>query len=421
MLRAALLTATGLVGAALAGGAVALRHPVFGGRAEGARQARIAASPQFAGGRFRNALPDRRVGDPSLAWKWLLERSAHRVPSAPPETRRLTAADFAAPPADGLRLTWLGHATTLIELDGRRFLTDPVWSAHAAPSPLLGVRRFFDPPLALEALPPLEAVLLSHDHYDHLDAATIGRLAARVPRFVAPLGVGAHLERWGVAPERITELDWWEEAGVAGVIVTCTPARHFSGRRLTDRNATLWGGWALAGPARRVYVSGDGGYGPHFAEIGRRLGPFDAALVEIGAYDPAWADLHMGPEQAVQAFQDVRADLLVPAHWGTFNLAFHGWTEPAERLLCAAEAAGVAVAVPRPGQPVEPADGGPAADVERWWPALPWRTADERPVVSSGVVSAGGVSSGVVSAGGVSSGGVSSGGVSSGSASAGRA
>ena len=214
-----------------------------------------------------------------------------------------------------------------------------------------------------------------------------------MPRWLAPLGVGAHLERWGVPPDRIEELDWWDEAEVGGVRVVATPARHFSGRGLTDRNRTLWCGWALLGeagregaPARSVWSSGDGGYGPHFAEIGRRLGPFRASLVEVGAYNRSWADIHMGPEQAVRAVQDARGGLLVPVHWGTFDLALHGWTEPAERALVAAEAAGVPVAVPRPGAFVEPlaeADRR-AAGAERWWPALAWETAAEAPVTSSG-------------------------------------
>lgn len=225
-------------------------------------------------------------------------------------------------------------------------------------------------------------MVLSHDHYDHLDAGTVRRLADRVPRWVAPLGVGAHLERWGVPAGRITELDWWEETTVGGIRLVCTPSRHFSGRQLTDRDRTLWSGWAFIGEAHRVYSTGDGAFGPHFAEVGARLGPFDAALVEVGAYDAGWPDVHMGPEQAVQAFRAAGGGVLVPVHWATFNLAFHGWTEPVERLLVAAEAAGATVAVPRPGESVAPDAPAP---VERWWPSLPWATADEAPIVSSGV------------------------------------
>jgi L-ascorbate metabolism protein UlaG (beta-lactamase superfamily) len=203
-----------------------------------------------------------------------------------------------------------------------------------------------------------------------------------VPRWVAPLGVGAHLEHWGVPSERITELDWWEEAVVAGVRIASTPTRHFSGRTLGDRNRTLWCGWALLGADRRIWVSGDGGMQAGFAEIGARLGPFDGSLVETGAYNAHWADIHMGPEQAVEAHRQARGGVLIPVHWGTFDLALHGWTEPAERVLVAAEAAGVSVAVPRPGQSVDPLD---PPVTERWWPDLPWQSAEEAPVVSSGL------------------------------------
>lgn len=224
--------------------------------------------------------------------------------------------------------------------------------------------------------------MFSHDHYDHLSAATVRALADRVPHFLAPLGLGAHLERWGVAPERITELDWWEATDVGGVTVTATPARHFSGRSLGDRDATLWTGYAFTTPGARLWYSGDGGYGPHFSEIGARLGPFDLALVEIGAYDRRWRDVHMGPEQAVKAVQDVRASAMLPIHWATYNLAFHGWTEPGERVLVAAQAAGVPLTLPLPGARVELGALPPAV---RWWPEIPWQTAEEAPIVSSGL------------------------------------
>ena len=257
-----------------------------------------------------------------------------------------------------------------------------MFGRNASPGRLFGVARFFEPPLPLDEVPELDAVVLTHDHYDHLDMGTVRRLAAAVPRWVAPLGVGAHLERWGVPAERVTERDWWEEVEVAGTRLVCTPARHFSGRSLTDRNRTLWCGWAFAGAERRLYATGDGGFQPGFAEVGRRLGPFDATLAEAGAYNAAWADVHLGPEQAVRAVQDARGGLMLPVHWGTFDLAFHGWTEPAERVLVAAGAAGVPVAVPRPGQSVV-VDAPPA--VERWWPELAWAGADAAPVVSSGL------------------------------------
>lgn len=386
--------------AAVAGGlavttAAGLRHPVFGGAPEGARLARMQASPQWdvARGRFVNAEPSAVGASLSAVWDWVAGGSDHRRPEGPVPTVARRGADFEL--ESPFRLTWLGHATTLVELGGQRLLIDPVFSRNASPGPLFGVARFHAPPLPLADVPALDAVLLTHDHYDHLDRAAVEGLAQTVPRWLVPLGVGAHLERWGVAPDRIEELDWWDEAEVGGVRVVATPARHFSGRSLTDRDRTLWCGWALLSDgassrqtgAGRVWASGDGGYTRHFAEIGRRLGPFDASLVEIGAYNESWADIHMGPEQAVQAVQDVGGRLLLPVHWGTFDLALHGWTEPAERVVVAAEAAGVPLVVPRPGAFVEPlaAATRSARPVERWWPDLPWETAAEAPVVSAGV------------------------------------
>ncbi|GAB5537088.1 MAG: MBL fold metallo-hydrolase [Rubricoccaceae bacterium] len=367
--------------AALTGGAIAaLRHPVFGAAPEGDRLDRMKRSPQWRDGAFRNALPSFSGGSPASIWEWFFGDKALRQPDAPVPIVRRTRADFEAP--QGLRLTWLGHGTTLIEIEGKRFLIDPLFSRNASPGPMFGVARFHDPPLPLDELPDLDAVVLTHDHYDHLDAATVRQLAGRVPRWITPLGVGAHLERWGVAPARITELDWWERAEVSGIELVCTPARHFSGRGLTDRNRTLWSGWAFLGAEKRVYATGDGGMQRAFAEVGERLGPFDATLVETGAYNADWADIHMGPEQAVRAVQDAQGGLLIPIHWGTFNLAFHGWTEPAERVWVAAEAAGVELAIPKPGESVWPEEPQPVA---RWWPERPWTTAEEAPVVSSGM------------------------------------
>jgi L-ascorbate metabolism protein UlaG (beta-lactamase superfamily) len=293
---------------------------------------------------------------------------------------RRSGADFATPPASGLRVTWLGHSTLLLELDGARVLIDPVWGERASPFTFAGPRRFFAPPLPIEQLPWVDAIVLSHDHYDHLDLPTVKALASRGERWIVPLGVGAHLRAWGIAPARITELDWWDSTAAGALTITATPARHFSGRSLDDRDRTLWAGWALRGPRHRVFYSGDTALHEEFDDIGERLGPFDLTLIESGAYNPMWADVHLGPEQAVLAHRLVRGDVMLPVHWGMFDLALHGWTEPMERVVVAAERAGVRVASPRPGGMVEPAR---VTGVERWWPTVPWETAAEAPVWSS--------------------------------------
>ncbi len=351
----------------------------FGGTPRGERLERMKRSPNYRGSKFVNLFRIARIR-PVRALRSFLRGSRFKTPCKSIPVRRLTREDFARPPSSGLRVTWLGHSSLVVELDGVRILTDPVWSKRAGPGLGLGPKRFFAPPLPLDQLPKLDAVVISHDHYDHLDMVTIRRLAKTGVTFVVPLGVGAHLERWKVPASRIIELDWWQSATVGRVRLVATPARHGSGRRLTDRDATLWASWSMVGPKHRVFFSGDGGYSPSFAEIGRRLGPFDITLMESGAYNSEWSDFHLGPEQAVRAHRDLRGKVMLPIHWGTFVLAPHGWTEPAERLRVAANSSATTLVIPRPGQPIEPASPPP---VTQWWPGNPWLTATQSPVVAS--------------------------------------
>ena len=358
----------------------------LGGELEGARLARAERSPQWDAGRFRNRYP--RVDGPGALKEYFFGGSDHRTPDSPVAFERRTAADYATPPASGLRVTWLGHSTLLLEIDGRRLLIDPVWGERASPFTFLGPKRFFAPPLPLAELPSLDAVVISHDHYDHLDMPTVKALVERGERWIVPLGVGAHLRKWGVPESASTELDWWDEVQVAGITLTATPARHFSGRGLDDENRTLWAGWAFHGPAapdgsrHRAFYSGDTALHDELLEIGTRLGPFDLTMIESGAYSALWADVHLGPEQAVLAHRLVRGDVLLPVHWGLFDLALHGWTEPIERVLVAADSQGVRLASPRPGGMVEPARLEPPV---RWWPQVPWEPVAEAPAYSSGV------------------------------------
>jgi L-ascorbate metabolism protein UlaG (beta-lactamase superfamily) len=356
-----------------------------GARAQGERLARMQASPQWTGEGFGNRL--KRVDGPftEMLSGFFFGGQEHRAPDPEEVDFLKTPSHLDEPAGAGGRVTWFGHSSLLVELEGARLLIDPVWSDRASPFTWAGPKRFYPAPLALESLVDIDAVIISHDHYDHLDMNAVKTLADREISWLCPLGVGAHLEAWGVAPTRITELDWWEAKRVGPVQVTATPSRHFSGRSIwfTDQNATLWAGWAIVGQTHRIFYSGDTALHPDFETIGDRLGPFDLTIMETGAYDALWPDVHLGPEQAVLAHRMLRGGVMMPVHWGTFDLALHGWVEPIERVLRAAERLGVDVAVPRPGEAVLVGEIPP--EVVRWWPARPWRSVDDAPAWSTGV------------------------------------
>lgn len=368
MLRGALRLAVGT--ASLAAGGWTLRAlrgtPGALGAAPAAIHAVAARSPHYRDGLFRNL---ERVGKVNMDREQqrliLRELFADRGAARPAIPVPLVQPEFGGA-AEPLAVTWLGHATALVEVDGYRVLTDPVWSERCSPSDAVGPRRLHPPPVELSALPAVDAIVISHDHYDHLDIDSVTALArSQWAPFVVPLGVGAHLRAWGIPADRVVELDWDEHVTLGELTLTCTPARHFSGRFLT-RNLTLWASWVIAGPRHRVYFGGDSGYTTDFRRIGADHGPFDATLLPIGAYNKAWPDVHMNPEEAVRTHLDLNGGdggTLVPIHWGTFRLAPHRWDEPVERLLAAADAAGVTVAVPKPGQRATPG----AAATAPWW------------------------------------------------------
>ena len=368
--RAAIVLAA-IVAVLVAGGWAILSQPQFGARMSGARLERATANPQYRDGRFVNLEPEAPTSVAALGDYMVRQFSGDEVrePPAPLPVLAVDKAALAAAPArSGLRAFWIGHASVYVELDGLRLLLDPVFAERVSPLPI-GPGRFHPPPIALADLPPIDAVLISHDHYDHLDMATVRHLAARGTRFIVPLGIGAHLERWGVPPAQIVELEWWQQHTLGGVQFVSTPTRHYSGRALRDRSATLWSSWSVVGPQHRFFYSGDTGYSRYFQEIGSRLGPFDIAFVKIGAYGPGapWADIHMPPEQAVQVHRDVRGKRMFPVHWSTFNLAYHDWDEPIRRTVAEARRTSVELVTPRLGEWV---DANREFRSTPWWEAV---------------------------------------------------
>ncbi|MFF5637558.1 MBL fold metallo-hydrolase [Streptomyces sp. NPDC012825] len=353
----------------------ALRPESFGAEPAGERLARIRRSPNFRNGIFQNPEEARRTPSGSAVEfaKVYFEKEgrASRAPAGRIPVHPTTVADLARPPATGLRLTWAGHSSVLAEIDGHRVLFDPVWGDRCSPFPFAGPKRLHPVPAPLAALGPVDVVVISHDHYDHLDLPTIKELVATDTLFAVPLGVGAHLERWGVPASRLRELDWNESTEVGGLRLTATPARHFCGRGLRNKQHTLWASWVVRGSEHRIFHSGDTGYFSGFRDIGAEHGPFDATMIQLGAYADFWPDIHMTPAEGLRAHLDLQGGrphgVLLPIHWGTFNLAPHPWAEPAEWTGDAAGEAGQAVAFPRPGEPFEPAGKLPE---EPWWRAV---------------------------------------------------
>ncbi|CAG9258673.1 Outer membrane protein romA [Burkholderia diffusa] len=327
-------------------------------------------SPQHNGERFSNVAPRPAEGfgkTLGIAWNMLVNKPRNTVPTGALPIDSLTREQLDAAPDRSLYR--LGHSTLLLKLRGEFWLTDPVFAERASPFRRIGPKRFHAPPIALEDLPPLRGVLLSHDHYDHLDRETVLALAATTGVFVTTLGVGDRLIEWGIDAKKVRQLDWWQSVEVDGLTLTATPAQHFSGRSLFDGNSTLWASWVIVDDDLRVFFSGDTGYFDGFRTIGERLGPFDVTLIETGAYDPQWPYVHMQPEETVQAHIDLRGRTLMPIHNGTFDLAMHRWQEPFERVTALAMVRGVELSTPRMGERLNldaPHRG------ERWW-----RTVDE--------------------------------------------
>ena len=340
----------------------------LGARVAGLRLERVKASSRYDDGGFRNtypAAPGLKKGAAMPTLGEYLCGGQRRTPAAPlPSMSPLER--WATRVETGLRATWLGHSTVMLEIDGVCLVTDPVWGPRASPVAFAGPKRFQPVPVSIAELPPLDAVLISHDHYDHLDYPSILELARLDVPFITSLGVGAHLEAWGVPAANITELDWWESAEMRGVSVTAAPSQHFSGRNVGSRNVTLWSSLVIRGPKHAVFFSGDTGLTPEYTEIRARFGAFDLVMLEVGAYHPAWGDIHLGPKNALEALALLGGGKFLPVHWGTFNLAMHAWDEPAETLVQLAPKKGVELVMPLLGEPVEPSR---VSRVEPWWRA----------------------------------------------------
>lgn len=348
----------------LAGGVAGLGW-WLSGNFSGERLARMQAFPQYKAGAFFN---EERQAPQDLGLNYLKRQffgDEQRVPPGALPVMAIKPESLRAKPESGLRAAWLGHSSVLIEIDGQRLLMDPVLSARASPFQFFGPERFHPSPIPLARLNGIDAVLISHDHYDHLDEATIRHLARQGTKFFVPLGIGAHLESWGVSAGQMHELAWWESVEFGDLMITSTPNRHYSGRGFFDYKGTLWSSWAVVGPDHRLFYSGDSGYSKLFRNIGARFGPFDLGIIKIGSYGPgaSWTDIHMVPEYAIRVHQDIGGKKLLPVHWATFNLALHDWDEPIKRVLKAAEAENVNILTPKLGEVV---------DLDRPFTNTPW-------------------------------------------------
>lgn len=329
--------------------------PEFGGSPSEEQKAIYVKSDNYANGKFVNR------GDVKLSMSFGdMRKSLVGYFNPPPNTipkqnlpiEKIDSLEISNY-KDSTRLIWFGHSTFLLQIKNKNILIDPMFGKVPAPHPTLGNNRFSkELPIDIEKLPLIDAVLISHDHYDHLDYGSIKKLKDKVKMFYTPLGVGAHLMEWGIGKESIVELDWWQETTFEDLIFRCTPAQHFSGRGLNDRSNTLWSSWIIKSDTDNIFFSGDSGYGPHFKEIGDKFGPFDFAMMECGQYNELWSDIHMFPEETAQAGVDVKAKLIMPIHWGAFKLGMHPWTEPAERVTKKAKELNIKMIIPKIGEPI---------------------------------------------------------------------
>lgn len=341
--------------------------PTFGGKVSEDQKQHYKLSKNYTEGKFENVTAinmDMSLKDMGSLMIKMMRKIPNAIPDNSIPIEKIEAASIKTP-EDSTRLYWFGHSTFLIQIDNKNILIDPMFGDVPAPHPMLGTKRFSkELPIEIEQLPKIDAVLLSHDHYDHLDYGSIQRLKDKVNTFYTPLGLSAHLLKWGIEKERIIELDWWQETVFQGLTFKCTPAQHFSGRKFS-RNNSLWCSWIIESESDNIFFSGDSGYASHFKEIGEKYGPFDFAMLECGQYNEMWPDVHMFPEQTAQAGLDLRAKQFMPIHWGAFKIAMHTWTDPIERVSKKAKELNIKLITPKIGEPI--ILQRQSLPTEQWW------------------------------------------------------
>ena len=340
-----------------------MHQKVFGQLPSGERLERILQSPQYKNGVFNNSHHTPVMAEDSSFWKVMKLYMSKRPPTKPPMVIPSVRTDLNALPNDKPVVVWFGHSSYLLRINGLNILVDPVLSGNASPFSFMVKAYPGSNVYTVADLPQIDVLIQTHDHYDHLDYLTISELKSKIKKYCVPLGVGAHLEYWGIHKNDITELDWWEQTTIAtGIQLTAAPARHFSGRGI-KRGKTLWASYILKTGSYSIYLGGDSGYDTHFKTIGSTYGPFDLAILECGQYNRNWPHIHMMPEETAQAAVDLQAKLLLPVHWCKFTLSIHTWNEPIKRVVAKAADVHMPVTTPMIGQPVF-LDNFPA---EKWW------------------------------------------------------
>jgi L-ascorbate metabolism protein UlaG (beta-lactamase superfamily) len=347
-------------------------YPSFGGDVSKQQKLIYQESEQFKNGKFNNTNPvpkDLSFSETAqLAYTFFTTTVPNGRPKADLKANKIDSTNIADYQGDA-RMIWFGHSSFLLQIDGKTILIDPMFGKVAAPLPLLGGNRFNEEfPLEIEKLPNIDAVIFSHDHYDHLDYESVLKIKDKTNHFYVPLGISTHLKTWDIPANKITELDWWQGTQLEGLKLVCTPAQHFSGRKLNNSQSTLWSSWVIQSKTENIYFSGDSGYATHFKEIGEKYGPFDLALMECGQYNDMWSDIHMMPEETAQAGIDVQAKKIMPIHWAGFKLALHEWTDPIKRVTKKAEELNLEVITPRIGEEIMVKDAINA--YTNWWEEL---------------------------------------------------